>query len=80
MNECKEERKEYDLVQIKGQFKSNITIDDTMNSFIRTNTSNLFGTNFAFIKRKPSVIKPKYSEFNAKYSLLRGITNLDENI
>ena len=68
------------MVQIKGQFKSNITIDDTMNSFIRTNTSNLFGTNFAFIKRKQSVIKPKYSEFNAKYSLLRGITNLDENI
>ena len=33
-NECKEEKKDYDLVQIKGQFKSNITIDDTMNSFI----------------------------------------------
>jgi hypothetical protein len=63
------------LIQIKGAVQSKSFVDDT---FIRTNSSNLFGTNFEFIKRKQSIFKKKDSE--ARYSLLRTITNLDEQI
>ena len=79
-NEFKEEREDYDFTEIKGALTRNITFSDLSDTFIRLNSHNLFGTQFAFIKRKQSFIKSKDSEFNTKYTLLHSLTNTDEQI
>ena len=68
---------EYNLGQIKEEFNNNnsiLNIDNLNNTFV-TNINDLFGSNFAFIRRKHSFIRKRNSGSKLNKSLLSSLTN-----